>query len=192
MLRHRGVHVLLGDDENTGMTIIDPRRQVLVETRRTGQNYPTHPQDLIHTREGEGWTFHVVLDAAGSGRWVASFQHVPPVPKPRMRRTILDPDAVVDTAGTGSDAALELRLRSIERPWHEHDLPHVANVVHAELHGCVAIDVQGHRIPTGCYLELGAAAAHSGRLVRHAATVNGFDLGFDPDRRISPDADWDM
>ena len=117
-----------------------------------------------------------------------TFRHLPPIPKPRIRQASLDLDDAVDHAETSRDAALRIRLHRIERPWREYDLKHVTNIVHAELHGCAAVDVQEHPVPTNRYYEIDIATARSGRLVRHGATLNGLDLGYDPDRCLDLDA----
>lgn len=117
-----------------------------------------------------------------------TFRHLPPIPKPRTRQASLDLDDAVDRAETSRDAALRMRLHRVERPWREYDLERAADVVHAELHGCAAVDVQEHPVPTSRYYEIDIATARSGRLVRHGATLNGLALGYDPDRCLDLDA----
>ena len=184
------LQVLVDDSNDVGLAIVDLRRKLLVETRRPEQRYPNHVGGLTDIEES--WGVEVSLNATGPGRWDATFQHLAPTAKPRNRQTSLDLDGVGEAADTGSDAALRMCLHRIERPWREYDLEHVVNVVHAELQGCAAIQVQGHPIPSSRYYEIDGAASRSGSLVRHGATLNGFDLGFDPDRVLALDADWDI
>lgn len=182
-LRQQALQVLVGDRDDLGLTIIDPGAWVLVETRRSGQEYPGHSQRLAGHREG--WSIQVSLTTIGPGRWAVTFQPVATTPEPRTRQTALNLEAEPDR---NRDAALQLRLERLKRPWHEDNLEQVTNVIHAELHGCAAIDVLGRPAPTGRYFELEAAAARAGRLVRHSAKLNGFNLGYDPTNRIDLDA----
>jgi len=187
MIDARALQVLVGDRDDVELAIVDLRRKTLVETHRTGQRYPNHARNLTDLEES--WSVEVTFSATDPGRWAVTFQHLPPAPKPRVRQASLDLDNAVVRSETAGDAALRMRLHRIERPWREYHLQHVTNFVHAELHGCAAVDVQGHPIPTSRYYEIDVATARSGRLVRHGATLNGLDLGYNPARRLILDSD---
>lgn len=146
-----------------------------------------------------------VCCAARRGAWSVEPGHldawlrpVPPKqPRPRVRQLRLDDQPYTDVEGGHESAAepgspdepdLAIRLHQLGEPWKEDDLQHVFNIVHAELHGCDAVTVQGRAMPTSRYHELRISTAKSGELVRHAATLAGVDLDDGRRRRLSRDA----